>query len=60
MSEKWVAVARIVLGLGQMTAAFVAAGLLIVQAPPARVLAAVIVACALTTVSLLVFRRQRR
>ncbi len=57
--ERWWALARIALGLAQMTGATAALLLLVQTGVNARSLGAVVITCALTTTSVLLFGSRR-
>lgn len=56
--ERWPAIVRLGLGVAQMSAAAFALGLLASEGVTARALASAVVACTITTVSVLLFGRR--
>lgn len=56
--ERWPAIGRLALGVAQMSAAAFALGLLASEGVTARALASAVVACTITTVSVLLFGRR--
>lgn len=57
--DRRAAILRLALGVAQMSAAAFALGLLASEGVTARALAAAVIACTLTTVSVLLFGRRR-
>ena len=57
-AERWPAVVRLALGITQMSAAAFAFGLLAAEGVTKRALAAAVIACTITTVSVLLFGRR--
>jgi hypothetical protein len=58
VTERWPALVRLALGITQMSAAAFALGLLAAEGVTARALAAAVIACTITTVSVLLFGRR--
>jgi hypothetical protein len=58
IDERWPALVRLGLGVAQMVAAAFALGLLAAEGVTARALSAAVIACTLTTVSVLLFGRR--